>query len=136
MNIHIGNHSDEARISALTDKRDAIKAKGAMTVAELNEWYLLGHEVQALLSPRDTRHEKMFAVSGCGKWLSIYWGGYEYQYETSRLRTPEDLLWLVLHLSQKDWPDMTGTRVGLLIGAVSHLKEWQPSAGKASEVTQ
>jgi hypothetical protein len=86
--------------------------------------------LQATLSPRDTRHRKMFQISPCKEWLSIYWGGYEYPYELKRLERPEDLMWLVVHLSEKEWHGMTASRIGHLIKSVSQIKGW-PMYGRA-----
>lgn len=79
---------------------------------------------QATLSPKDKRHRKMFEISPCKEWLSIYWGGYDYPYELSRLERPDDLIWLVVHLAEKEWECMTASRVGHLIKSVARIKGW------------
>jgi len=84
---------------------------------------------QATLSVRDARHRKMFEISPCKGWLSIYWGGYEYPYELSRLERPDDLMWLIAHLAEKEWEWMTASRIGHLIKSVSRIKGW-PSFGR------
>lgn len=86
---------------------------------------------QATLSPRDARHRKMFEFSPCEGWVSIYWGGYDYPYELNHLDRPDDLMWLVVHLAEKEWDGMTAARVGCLIKSVARIKGW-PAYGRTA----
>ena len=96
------------------------------------------HEFQKNLSPNDPRnwemfefvrdeHEREFAV--------IYWGGYEYTYEVDRITAPEDLLWLIVHLSEKEWKHFAGYRVAAFIEAIACKKNW-PKFGKVRHVNE
>lgn len=79
---------------------------------------------QATLSPRHPDHRKMYEFTDNDEWLSIYWGGFEYPYELARLKRPEDLMWMIVHISKKAWEHMTAARVGMLIESVSQRKGW------------
>ncbi len=81
-------------------------------------------ERQARLAPHDPEHRKMFTYSEDKETLLIYWGGYEYPYEMDRLNRPEDVLWLIHHLSEKTWKGMTVARIGLLVASVAQKKGW------------
>lgn len=80
-------------------------------------------ERQARLHPSDPEHRKMFCYSGDDE-VEIYWGGYRYSYDLAQIERPEDLLWMIHHLTQKQWPGMTAKRVGLLIAGISQRKGW------------
>jgi hypothetical protein len=98
---------------------DAILDWGAM-----HEIFQKEDAFQATLDARDPRHKRMFRYEDDGAWLMIFWGGYEYPYEMSRINRPEDLLWLIHHVSQKEWKHATGDRIGRLIESVSRKKGW------------
>ena len=83
-------------------------------------------EFQAAVGPRDPRHHKMFAVSDDGLDISLFWSGSEYFFNLSDIRTPEDMIWSLHHITKKTWQHMTPKRIGLLIEAVCHAKGWKP----------
>lgn len=78
----------------------------------------------ASLPASNPRHKKMYRFEDDDEWLMIFWGGYEYPYEMSRLKRPEDLLWFIHHLSKKDWKHTTAARIGNLIVSVAQRKGW------------
>tara|TARA_R110000751_G_scaffold307812_1_gene431854 strand:- start:35076 stop:35648 length:573 start_codon:yes stop_codon:yes gene_type:complete len=82
--------------------------------------------LQATLKPSDPRHDKMCEVDEAGEWLTIYWGGYPYEIELSRIQSPEDVLWWVLHLGEKDWPYATASRVAHMVRSIARAKGWTP----------
>lgn len=59
-------------------------------------------------------------------YLTLKWGGGAYDIDLEEIANPEDLLWLILHVSSKRWPGMTASRIGSLILTVSRLKGWEP----------
>ncbi len=60
-----------------------------------------------------------------GDYLVLRWGGGAYDVDLSEISKPEDLLWLILHISAKAWPGMTPSRIGSLIQIVAEAKEWK-----------
>ncbi len=64
-----------------------------------------------------------------GNYLVLRWGGGAYDLDLSEIKSPDDLLWSILHLSAKSWPGMTTSRIGALILVVSRIKGWQPYEG-------
>lgn len=120
----IGNVAAESRIAELEGRVAELHAKVFLSISELLDACALEDEIQSLLSVKDYRHKKMFAYADGNSQLLLYWGGYEYCYEMARFVRPEDLMWLVVHLSEKDWTHMTGERVGLLIKSVARIKGW------------
>jgi hypothetical protein len=92
--------------------------------------YMTRTNAREALPPRDPGHTCMFEFSDGDTWVSIYWGGYSYDYELSRLKRPDDLLWLVHHLSKKEWEHMTAERVWRFIESVAKRKGW-PMYGHA-----
>ena len=57
-------------------------------------------------------------------WLTIEWGGYEYDIEMSDISTPLALLDLIAHVAAKEWEQTTGVRIAELIEAVCREKGW------------
>jgi len=82
---------------------------------------------QATLKPWDHRHDKMFVVESMDgvDWITIYWGGYPYEYDMSRLHSPEEVLWFLLHIAEKEWKHVNGQRVGGFIEAVCKSRGWK-----------
>lgn len=96
--------------------------------SKLSKWMEREREFQKNLSPSDPRHWEMFEFvrdEDGAEWFQIYWGGYAYPYELSRIKRPEDLLWLFVHLSGKNWPHFTGARAGALIQSIAWRKGWK-----------
>lgn len=95
----------------------------------LHEWMEREREFQNALAPHDPRHWKMFKFErdeDGGEWVEIYWGGYGYPYELARIKRPEDLMWFLVHVSDKEWKHFTGYRAAALIKAVAQRKGWPP----------
>jgi 5-methylcytosine-specific restriction endonuclease McrA len=81
-------------------------------------------ERQSLLSPSDPTHDSMFLYDANTQYLEIFWGGYPYQYDARRIQRPEDLLWLLHHMTKKTWRHMTPQRVSRFIEFVADLRSW------------
>lgn len=81
-------------------------------------------EGEAVLSPRDPRHPKMFEIDG--DYVTIYWGGYAYDIALDRMNTPEKVLQWVLLLSGKAWEHTTPKRIALLIQTVAGATGFNP----------
>jgi hypothetical protein len=97
---------------------------GAVSCADLMAEYEAKQAFQATLHPKDMRHDAGFEFSDDNQWLTLYWGGYGYDYEMSRLSRPEDLLWLLHHIGKKDWEGMRPERMWRLIERVARVKDW------------
>lgn len=103
---------------------------GIVPYEKLSEWMDRERAFQDALPKNDPRHWEMFEFEtdeDGSDWVNIFWGGpYGYPYELSRIERPEDLLWLIVHLSRKTWPNFSGFRVGRLIEAIAVKKGWPP----------
>jgi hypothetical protein len=96
---------------------------------KLSEWMDKEYAFQSTLKPSDPRNWKMYHFvkdEDGAEWAEIFWGGYAYPYELSRIKRPEDLLWLFVHLGSKDWPHFTGYRIAAFIESVAQRKGWKP----------
>lgn len=104
---------------------------GIICVTKLFEWMEREREFQAAICESDPRHWEMFRFytdeSG-GEWVDLFWGGkYGYPCDLSEIERPEDLLWLLVHLSEKArWKHFKGFRVGALIKEIARRKGWPP----------
>lgn len=76
-----------------------------------------------LVGPRSPEHSAMFEIED--GYLSIFWGGYSYDIEMTRIETPESLLWWVFHIAQKGWEHITGDRIAMLIESISCERGWE-----------
>lgn len=117
--------SDQVLADIRAGRRTADSFRGMTDFAQMHAICEADDAFQKTLQPHDPRHKKMFGFTDDGAWLTICWGGGGYEYEMDRFNRPEDLLWLIHHLSKKTWPHMTGLRVGLLIQSVATRKGWQ-----------
>lgn len=83
---------------------------------------------QATLPVYDPRHKQMFELvkDGSETWVTLYWGGYGYDYDLCDIRRPEDLLWFLLHIGKKTWRHSSAARVSALIDAICREKGWRP----------
>lgn len=102
---------------------------GLLRFDKLREWMDRERDFQSSLHPSDARGWRMYHFvkdEGGSEWAEIFWGGYAYSYELNRIKRPEDLLWLLAHLSEKEWPHMTGYRIGSFIKSVAYSKGWKP----------
>lgn len=61
---------------------------------------------------------------GEDNYLTLYWGGYPYEYELSRIETPRHLLEFAAHVSAKNWKDMSARNLGAMVKAVAVDKGW------------
>ena len=59
------------------------------------------------------------------EWLTIKWGGYEYDIEMNRIETPLDLLSWLHHFCEKSWSGMTFWQFRLLIESVAEKRGWK-----------
>lgn len=116
----------EERISQILSEISSIDECRFLNISALDRKFKLESEVQGLLRPNDYRHNKMYSVSECKTYFTLYWGGYPYHYELGRISRPEDAIWLLVHLSEKGWRYMTAKRVGLLLSTIAGLKGWEP----------
>lgn len=57
-------------------------------------------------------------------WIVLTWGGYPYEIELSRIKTPKNLLGWVAHFGGKSWAEMTPWKVGRFITTVCEIKGW------------
>ena len=71
-------------------------------------------------SPRD----KGFTFDADRKWLTIKWGGYDYEIEMSRIKTPTQLLGWVSHLGEKEWLNCEPWKIARLVELVAREKGW------------
>lgn len=125
-----GGDAVAVEIEALEEKLTEMRQKKFFCMEELIAQFEIENQIQRLLKPNDRRHKKMFETSPDNKWLTLFWGGYPYEYELSRINRPDDLMWLIVHLSKKSWREMTAKRIGLLIERISQIKGW-PAYGHA-----
>jgi hypothetical protein len=68
---------------------------------------------------------RLFDFDEDGKWVNIHWGGYSYEIEMSRIKTPKQLLGWVYHLGQKSWTDTTPERMSAFIQAICRRRGWE-----------
>jgi len=104
-----------------------------ISYGRLSEWMTREREFQETLAASDPRHWRMFEFGrddDGNEWVDIFWGGYAYPYELNRISRPEDLMWLLVHISEKEWKHFTGYRAAALIKAVAYRKGW-PAYGVA-----
>ena len=57
-------------------------------------------------------------------WVTVKWGGGDYDIELSRIPTPLALLQWLAHMGEKEWPDMTSVEVRKFILSVCQKKKW------------
>jgi len=76
----------------------------------------------ATLKP-DVR-DKGFTLDADRKWLTIKWGGYDYEIEMSRITTPAQLLGWVSHLGKKEWAGCDPWKIARLVEVVAREKGW------------
>lgn len=81
-------------------------------------------EFQATLRPNNPLHKSMCSIDEDGQHANVYWGGYEYHIEMSRITKPEQILGWVAHLGAKTWPYSTPYRMTLFIRMMCVAKEW------------
>ena len=58
-------------------------------------------------------------------WVTLTWGGYEYDIEMDRIPTPQALLGWLAHLGEKGWAGMTAEQVSNFVRVVSRRKGWK-----------
>ena len=79
---------------------------------------------QATIPVHDVKHKRMFEVDG--SFVTLYWGGYGYDYDLANIRRPEDLLWFLIHIGKKTWRHSSPSKIAALIDEVCLEKGWQP----------
>ena len=57
-------------------------------------------------------------------WLTITWGGYDYDLKEKRLDSPLKLLSWINHIGEKGWEGTTPERISALIEVVSRRNGW------------
>lgn len=60
-----------------------------------------------------------------GGYLTLRWGGYDYDIALDRIKTPQDVMWWLHHLGSKDWPGMTPHRVSKMIELLATHYGWE-----------
>jgi rubredoxin len=65
--------------------------------------------------------------------VTLEWGGAPYEIDAERIRRPEDALWWLHHLGEKEWIGMDGPAVAALIEKLASLKGWALYADVISE---
>jgi hypothetical protein len=63
-----------------------------------------------------------------GDYLTIRWGGYDYDINLGRIDTPEKAARWVIHLGEKStraWPGMTPRRISILLGTLDSHFGWK-----------
>ena len=65
-----------------------------------------------------------FSHVGGRDWVTVLWGGYEYDIEMDRIPDPMALLQWVAHLGQKTWPGMTAQEISAFIERICERKGW------------
>lgn len=74
------------------------------------------------LPPRE--HNFFFDTVGGKDWVTLKWGGYEYDIAMDRFPTPMALLQWLVHLGEKGWKGMTGDEVQAFIKAICQHRGW------------
>ena len=57
-------------------------------------------------------------------WVTVRWGGYDYDIQMSRIPDMPALLQWVAHMSEKGWEDMTPQEISAFIQEVCRRKGW------------
>lgn len=91
---------------------------------DLQQRSLDEQKFQDSLEPSDPRHKEMFRIDLDLGYLDLYWGGYEYPIELSRIDTPTSFLFVLSHVLAKDWEHATGRRAGRLVRALAAYFKW------------
>ncbi len=65
-----------------------------------------------------------FDTVGGKDWVTLKWGGYEYDIAMDRFPTPMALLQWLTHLGEKEWEGMTSFEVQAFIKAICDRKGW------------
>lgn len=93
---------------------------------DMNDYATAKDAWQATLKPSDPRHREMFEIIGAGNsaYVRLWWGGYAYEWTLNRFKTPNNLVEMVVHVSEKGWEHTTAKRVAKLIRAIYHAKGW------------
>lgn len=68
--------------------------------------------------------ERGFIVDPAHETIDIWWGGYEYVVEWSRIDTPEKALVWLNHIGEKTWRYTTGERMLALLSACAEIHGW------------
>lgn len=71
------------------------------------------------------QHPRGFEWDAEAEGWCIWWGGYEYFVEHSRIETPEQLLGWIVHIGTKTWKDATAPRLARWARAVANRNRWE-----------
>ena len=127
--VYWGKAKGNGEMSKHYEFKDQYKQNPFISAGQLCEWMDREDEFQRGLPVHDPRHWKMFRFDrdeNGGEWFELFWGGYAYAYELARIKRPEDLLWLLVHIGRKEWKHFSGYRASALIEAVAKRKGWPP----------
>lgn len=59
------------------------------------------------------------------EWVTVKWGGYDYDIELDRIPDPLALLQWLAHLGEKEWKGMTPDEISAFIQEVARRKGWE-----------
>ncbi len=76
--------------------------------------------------PSRTDEEVSGIIDEDDGYLTLKWGGGAYDLDIRQIHRPEDLLWVIDHLTRKTWKGMTPNRIGALIAIVADKRGWKP----------
>lgn len=102
---------DNRRPTSIPEDGMSSDGRGAKSVSDPYE-LVTAHDISRL------EFDPMFVSRNDG--VSIFWGGYDYFLKYSGVNSKAKILNMVAHIAQKEWKDMTGLRINLLI---KHLCE-------------
>lgn len=70
----------------------------------------------------DTRNPYGYEIDR--EWITLWWGGYEYNIASARIDTPEKALGWLHHVCEKTWSGTTPERIANLISSLASRNGW------------
>lgn len=74
--------------------------------------------------PPTPPHAFHFEIVEGREWVTVRWGGWDYDIALDGVATPLALLHWVAHLAGKGWAGMTSEEIGAFIETVCERKGW------------
>lgn len=94
------------------------RGRGLRSVAEL----MAEFDEREALPANDPNNPYGYKIDG--DWVTLWWGGHDYNIASHRIDTPEKLLGWLRHICEKTWSGTTPERIANLIAELSDRHSW------------
>jgi hypothetical protein len=110
-------------LSRLEAEKAEINGNMFLSYSQLSRSCEIDREIDLLVGPKDPRHRTMIKHFPEYNVLSVYWA-YEYNVDLSRIKHPADVLEVLCHLAEKEWPGCTPQRLSAFAKKIYRIKGW------------